>query len=376
MRQRFLFLAPLLLAGATVLACGEATRRSAFQAETKPTEPVVGFDNEFETVDAGDSDGSCSSSQTTITRTPVVIEFVVDQSTSMDSTPLSKWVAARDALLAAFEDMNSVADPATFVGLMRYSGSVGAKVAPGLMGDSSHYDDIVDVIDTPKAAGPGGTETLGALNSAYAVVEKFKPPASSGLALDDLKRIVVLVSDGVPTAGTQDDIEALAKEKFEMSAPKGPIPTFSIGIGPWPTASGYDPKFMGRIAVNGGTAPPNCDVESADVALACHFQVTPGNDATAAKQAFLDALNTIRALTASCEFGFTATKETDLKKIEVIVTNKDGSTQPIPQDADHGWTFDDPADPKKVVLHGDACAATNGTVSGRVDVVLGCAGAR
>jgi hypothetical protein len=58
------------------------------------------------------------------------------------------------------------------------------------------------------------------------------------------------------------------------------------------------------------------------------------------------------------------------------VTDKEGKTTPIPKDADNGWSFDDDVIPTKVILNGDACAATNGTISGRVDVVLGCRGAK
>ena len=108
----------------------------------------------------------------------------------------------------------------------------------------------------------------------------------------------------------------------------------------------------------------------------CHFQVTPGGDVTVMTQALIDAINQIRALAATCEFGFTTTASTDLGNVDVVMTNKDGKTTKIPKDPENGWTFDDPSNPTKVVLHGEACSLSKGTASGRVEVVLGCAGAK
>ena len=132
---------------------------------------------------------------------------------------------------------------------------------------------------------------------------------------------------------------------------------------------------MGRIAQKGGTGPAGCDPNSLDPGSVCHFQVTPGSDMTVTKQALLDAITKIRTLTASCEFGFTTNASTDLNNVDVVMTDKDGNTVKVPKDSENGWSFDNPENPTKVVLHGDACSVSNGTVSGRVDVVLGCAGA-
>ena len=90
------------------------------------------------------------------------------------------------------------------------------------------------------------------------------------------------------------------------------------------------------------------------------------------KQALISALDKIRALSASCEFSFATNKNTDINKVKVVVTDKAGVESEVPKDPENGWSFDDPANPTKVVLNGDACSATNGTVSGRVDVVIGC----
>jgi von Willebrand factor type A domain len=374
MRKGLRFFAPLALVAGLHMACSTVERRNGFGPDS---DLDAGSGRAFDPIDAGKSDArGCSESQTEIARVPVVIEFVVDESGSMDGTGVNdKWAAARDALLAAFEDMQSTADPATFIGALRFGSAVGNKVAPGPLTDASHYDDLVALIDTSEAGG-GSTKTETALKAAYGIVEKFKPPASSGLVADQMNRVVVLLSDGSPDGGGQEQAacEALAEEKLTENPPKGPILTFAVGIGPFPSTSSftYDPAFMGRLAQQGGTAPADCDPASQDLASVCHFQVTPGGDLDATKQALIDAINTIRALSASCEFSFTRNESTDLKKVEVVITDKDGNQTKIPKDPENGWAFDDPENPTKIVLHGEACSASNGAVSGRVDVVIGC----
>lgn len=372
MRKSF-YLAPLLAAG-LVFACSSSSNRSGFAQQVDPTEKAdsgpTGPRFQAGEGQEANEDGGCSSSQTQIARTPVVIEFVVDQSGSMMG---EKWTAAQESLLAAFEDMKKNADPATFVGLELYSTAIGKKVAPGPLTTDKQYDKLTDTVSNATATGGTGTEA--ALEYAYDVVENFKPPASAGLDTSNIKRIVILMSDGVPDT-PQAGIEQLAADKFAMTPPEGPVLTFSVGIGPFPTGSGYDPKFMSRIAQSGGTAPAGCDPEATDENAVCHFQVTPGGDVQVTKQKLIDAINKIRALSASCEFSFKVTGDADLKNISVTMTAADGTVVKIPKDPDNGWTFDDADAPTKVLLHGDACSTSNGTVSGRVDVTLGCKGAQ
>jgi hypothetical protein len=371
MRQGVLLFAPVVLAVASVVACGTQARRSGFSTEAPPTEPSYEPNLGLNDMDGGKAEGGCSSSQTMIMRTPVVIEFLVDESTSMNSK--GKWEAARDSLRAAFDDMNAQGDSSTFVGLYLFPKN--EKIDPDAFTTTGHHDDLDGLINVPKGTG-SGTPTKDALNSAYRIVERFKPPTSTGLSIDDLKRVVVLVSDGAPTGG--DPVKTECENLVESKATAGkPVMTFSVGIGPFPSDSPetYDPAFMGRLAQRGGTAPAGCNPASTDPSQLCHFQVTPGDDVNATKQALLDAINKIRALTASCEFSFEKNKHTDLSKIDVVVTDKDGNVSSIPKDPDNGWSFDDDSAPSKVILNGTACSSTNGVVSGRVDVVIGCKGA-
>ena len=360
------------------MACGAPEDRAGF---TQPDDKVdAAPTNPFQTVDASTDAKGCSESKTEILRVPVVIEFAVDDSGSMDGTGASdKWGAARDALLAAFSDMQATADPGTFVGLLRWSSNVGNQVAPGALTDPTHFAALGGVINTPKACPPcsgGGTSMLNGLTAAYSAVEIFKAPP--GFVTDKMNRAVVLVSDGVPASSEKPQVQALAAQKLAAVPPKGPILTFTVGIGPFPTTSTstYDPEFMSQIAVAGGTAPVDCSPNSPVAAGLCHFQVTPGGtDSAAAKQALIDAINKIRVLSASCEFSFTTNASTNLSDVKVEITDKDGNKVEVPKDDENGWSFDDPDAPTKVILNGEACSASNGIVSGRVDVVLGCKGA-
>jgi von Willebrand factor type A domain len=361
MRRSVLVLAPLAL-GAGLLHASCSPDRSGFESA-----PDRVFTEADASVEAGTTEPQgCSASTTQIERVPVVLEFLVDESTSMNKN--GKWTAAREALLATFADMQKTAEPATFVGVYLYPKN--DKVKPQTLLDAAHYDRLVDAVNYGPSTGVD-TPTASALASAYDIVEQFTPPSNVGLATNATKRFVVLFSDGRPSDG-YDKCESLVAKKLDAQPPKSPIRTFSVGIGLFPSTDGdYDPAFMGRIAQRGGTAPAGCDPNSTDLASVCHFQITPG-EGNATRQELLDAFDTIRALTASCEFSFSTNPFTDLNNVTVTITDRNGNETTIPKDEVNGWSFDDPQNPTKVVLHGNACSVSTGSPSGRVDVVIGC----
>lgn len=382
--RKSLFALPVLMAGLAI-ACGSSGNHSGFATDTNKTDPAdggdagnkgsQGFDTDGTEDYSDEKDGGCSSSATTITRTPVVLEFVVDESGSMSG---AKWTAQRDALLAAFDDMNTQADPALFVGLELFSDQPNATVEPKPLTDPKQYGRLTKAIDKDSPKGTG-TGTKKALDFAYTEVDGFSPPPSGGFDTTSIKRIVVLMSDGVPSGQEteQADCEQMATDEFNQVPPAGPVLTFAIGVGKFGGDPGYDPAFMGRMSVAGGTPlTPGCDPASTDLANVCHFQVTPGDDPAALKDAFIAAINAVRASAATCEFKFSISKGADPNNVKVKITGADGKSHTIKKDPDNGWSFDDPSHPTKVILNGAACAASNGTVSGRVDVVLGCASAQ
>ncbi len=369
MRKGFFVLAPFALVAGLHVACSSPPERATYVAPTAASN--TGFDTTPPPQRDGGTQG-CSESKTEIQRIPVLIELVVDESGSMSG---DRWTAASKALTAVLQDMQTTGDAATFVGVALYGSGVNSAIGLDAITNPSHFTKLMNAVKKNEPGG-GGTATLDGLEEGYNEVETWKPAPNSGLVLDEAKRIVVLVSDGEPNGGESEkkQCEDLAAEKF---AEASPIQTFAIGIGEFPATNsfGYDPVFMGRMAVKGGTAPAGCNPAAKSIAGVCHFQVTPGQSVAATQQALVDAFNKIRALAASCEFSFEVNDQTDLSNVLVEITDKDGTKTPVDKDADNGWSFDDENNPTRIILKGDACSASSGTVSGRVDVIVGCRGA-
>src|SRR5690606_17544098 len=147
----------------------------------------------------------------------------------------------------------------------------------GPIAEASHYQSLTGLVSSTSTTGATASEA--ALQAGYQVLETFAPPASSGLDPNQTKRALVFVSDGEPNGGDAEKTRCqdLAMEKFTPPPPTDPILTFAIGIGPFPATSyGYDPAFMGRLAIHGGTADPlTCDPETTNEDYVCHYQVTP-----------------------------------------------------------------------------------------------------
>lgn len=215
---------------------------------------------------------------------PVIIELVVDESGSMAAD--GKWLATRDALLELVAKMNQAPARNVSVGALRFSTEVGKKVAPRPFTSANHYDDLVDLFDTATAFG-GGTATHKALAAAYRIVKGASTDARA-------KRVVVLLSDGIPQGGTQEQADIV--ELLGATHAEG-IKTFSVGIGAFPATAGgyYDPAFMGLVAVHGGTAPAGCDPAATVIANVCHHQITPGDSTEQTKKALIDSFDAIRA---------------------------------------------------------------------------------
>lgn len=367
MRTGIFSLASFALLAGLIGGCG--TAKVGFEAQsTDPNDSngTGGFGDDDD--DTKPASNKCSDNEVEFERVPVVIEFVIDQSGSMDSN--GKWTAATSAISAAFDSMQLTADPATYVGAMLFNTSPGEKVAPGPMTDVDHYDELKDFIDSAKTTGTTGTES--ALKSAYSIVQRWKPPANSGLSKDNIKRVVILLSDGLPD-GSQCKSGACFDLAEEMlNDPDAPVLTFAVGIGPFPGTSGYDPKFMGDLAVAGGTAPAACDSASTDIYSVCHYQITPGGDVDATRDALVTALNSIRALSASCEFTFDMNENVDLSGTKVWITDEQGNKSEIPKSDENGWSYDDPSNPSKIILNGDSCANSNANATGRVDIEIPC----
>ncbi len=339
--------------------------------------------------DAGDAkngtlltpDAACATATAETKRDPVYLLFVVDGSGSMNSN--SKWTAQTAALDAIFDDMLAQADKDLGVGLIVFSDSMdptrgsgpypsSADVFVGYV-DQLQHDALRTRVDS--SAPNDLTPTVPALTGAYRELENIivAPPLPK-----NGRKVVVLLSDGAPNVGGgQPECLAVVANELAKAAPLGPIQTFSVGVGPFPSAdtSSYDPSFMGQLAQAGGTAPLGCTPSSQNPASICHFQVTPnGKPIAQIKQEFVDAINTIRGQVTSCDFAldFTTGQKVDPSHVNVVYTDGTGTQHIIPQDGAAGWTYDNPADPHRVVLHGTACTQMRGDPKAKVSILLGC----
>ena len=329
---------------------------------------------------AGLLEAGCAVATARAARQPVYMLIVLDGSGSMDME--NKWTAVVPALDAFFDSLASTNDTTIGVGLTVFSDKHDATKGKG---PYPNMDVQIQVVNATQSAalharidntGPqGSTPTLAALTGQYPLLEAFQP---SGALAAGGKRVLVLMTDGVPNPNPLVQQPAcLSLAGAELA--KG-ILTFAVGVGdlvpPDPTA--YDPKFMGALASAGGTAKAGCDPnETTNEAKMCHFQITPGGkSATQLEQDFASAIDAIRGAVASCEFTLDKSgsngQAVDPTNVNVVYDDGSGGAGIIPEDGSNGWTYDDPGNPTKVILHGSSCDQLKANPKGGISIVLGC----
>lgn len=334
--------------------------------------------------DASLFEAGCATGTTRAIKDPIYVLMVLDGSGSMAND--SKWKAIVPALDLFIDELANRSDTSFGLGLTIFSDVNDATMG---LGPYPKMDVPIAVVDSGQAlrlhqrldttAPRQQTPTLAVLKGQNAALASFAPslPLRPGG-----KKALVLMTDGVPNPdpNTQKPlcVQAVA-DAYALAAPEGPITTLAVGIGyffPYAPLD-YDQGFMGELAVAGGAPNQGCDpMNTWDSSMFCHFQVTPsGNDATELENEFLLAFDKIRSRLASCEL--TLEKRdgglpVEPGKVNVVFTDDHGYESVVPEDGMDGWTYDDPQNPSKVVLNGQACAKLKANVHGKVDVVLGC----
>jgi hypothetical protein len=334
-------------------------------------------------------DSGCATATATAQRQPVYMLFVLDGSHSMNQH--NKWVAVVPALEAIFDDMKTKADPGVGAGLIAFADSLDHSAASGFGPYPERGIDVpVTFVNVSQdtalhqrlAGTPGnitGTPTHAALTGGYSELESFSPmpPLLAGG-----KKVVVLITDGVPT----DDCKSargpyptnacvqLAAMKLAEAAPLGPILTYVIGVGIYPgTGMGFDPAFLGNVALAGGSGPTGCNPNenAAGANDLCYFQVDPTQVASAGQlqQAFENAINAIRGQVLSCTFPL---QLTGAGKVDPAKVNVEVNGMTVPQNAANGWSYDNPASPTQIVLNGLSCVNLKNDPHAMVQIVLGC----
>ena len=339
--------------------------------------------------------GGCATATASASRQPVYMLFVLDGSGSMKQD--SKWTAATAALSSIFDKFQMTADPGFGAGLIVFSDSKDGTCGGGLFGggctgpypegaidvpiafvDAAHAGALKARISDPNGA-KGDTPTGAATSGGWGELEGF---SASGKLQPNGKKVLVILTDGVPTDGQNSLIIANAGGKLAEMGPKGPITTFVIGTGAYPSSDimNFDPTFLGQLAKAGGAAPAGCDpnANAGTVATSklCYFEVDPTtSNAAATTAAFVSAIDTIRGQVASCTFALEGTDAgaIDPSKVNVNFTGSNGTTVGLTQDPANGWTYNNPNSPTEVILNGTACTNMKNDPMAKITIILGCA---
>jgi hypothetical protein len=287
-----------------------------------------------------------------------------------------------------FSQMQQTADPGVGAGLIVFSDTMDSTAGAGPYPASS--DIPVSYVSAAQNAAlaarlggqpMSGTPTETALNGGYMELEQFSPKAP---LTADGKKVVVLITDGAPTDGcsilsslnsyTMNPCVVTAGQKLTEMAPQGPVETFVIGVGDFPStvALTFDPSFLGYLAQAGGTGPAMCNpAENSTTSDLCYFEIDPSKSTSAQQlqQQFETALNTIRGEVVSCTFPI---QSSGLGAFDTTKVNVEIGGKTILQDPNNGWTFDSKTPPTEIILHGAACTEAKGKITEQVNIVLGC----
>jgi hypothetical protein len=315
----------------------------------------------------------CATNTQPVTRLPVYLLFLADRSGSMDGT---KWSSVQGAMKSVYQSIHDQMDQNEGVGLILFpcDGTSESGPYPGAKDVFVNYVNDAQLmalntrISAPTA---GSTPTWEAMNGAYSELQNLvvaDPLPKNG------KKVLVLMTDGQPNDSSKDYV-GLVSMNLALTPDKGPISTYVVGIGDLGSSGDVDPTWLGPLAVAGGTAPSGCDpMEQNNPAKMCHYQVQPGTKSVAQlTQDFVNAFNHIRASASACELSLSTDSATaDPTKINVVIDDGKGNITLVKQDSMNGWTYDNPAMPTKVILHGTACQQAIDNITGQVEVVLGC----
>jgi hypothetical protein len=228
---------------------------------------------------------------------------------------------------------------------------------------------VIDALDlySPSPSPFGLTPTGPALQGAITYAQAW------GAAHPARKAIVVLATDGAPTGGCSPsrraEIAALASVGAGATVP---VQTYTIGV-----FSSEDPSNP-----DNSEGPDNIRA----IAAAGKGQAFVLSDQGDVAAQFIDALNTVRGHGLACEFQIPesmAGKDVDYGRVNVEFTPKAGAeAEVIPYlddaklcDKQGGWyytTESGSSTPNGIVACGATCDRLMGSVTGNVNIKVGC----
>jgi len=321
-------------------------------------------------IDVGSGDGgeptevdpnmeTCASNAQQVALVPLDMGLAVDTSFSMDFN--DKWPQVHDALNVFAKNPNYVNMGVALqffpvrqvCNVDEYAAPiVPMQILPGVQPAFS------SAVDAQRMS--GGTPLVQVMQGMIGYMREWSK------AHLDRKPVLVLATDGIPddtcTASNIDPVNSLdnaltlAKDAYEGEPS---IPVFVIGVGEELTA-------LNAIAEAGGT-------EGAAVIA------TSGN----VTQKFLEALDGIRRSALSCSYDIPPPKTGEIDYAAVNVTFSQSAGKPdtffyvdsadeCELSPERAWYYDDPKDPKQVVLCPQTCERVSAASDGKMDVAFGC----
>lgn len=364
--------AVLLFVGVGLIGCAAAGRSPRAIGDAGASDAAA--DGESQTPDFA----ACETSTQFAEPEPATLMFQVDSSGSMncdatdaacvtgDPTPAdddSRW----DALRAAMGQALTALPDSTIGGLMHFPltfSCAGAERTVDFGAMATNRAPIATALDgiTPEGITPTHDAVLTALanlrlaNAAHpflvlatdgeaTVCEGCDPACSEAAQVMDNQQMV-------------EDIRAAASEG---------IRTFVIGV---PGSQNFR-EILSAMADAGGTGvTAGC---SANGPSYCHYDLTDDTVDLAGQLAAV--LGEIGDAVLSCEYAIPANPDGafDAGKVNVVITDQNGTETVLPRDASKqsGWDYD--ADQSHIILHGSACEAAQAATTGsRIDIAFGC----
>ena len=352
----------------------------------------------------------CGYDYASVTRDPIIMSMVIDGSGSMDGIvsvggklmyddtlreedPLAtagrpdfflhekvaggatttrsgkKWLALRSALNAFYDGIVAAGDTSHTIGAYLFSDPVTSVPIASL--NAAQANLLKSQVNPPNFAYNANTPLVLAMQTQISALQAY------GASLVDAKRVMVVITDGLPNSSPDPKNTGITVVTDARSATTS-VGTFVIGVGD-PTADAatvYDEKYLGQLAVAGGYPATGCDPNWNEASPAgtvpCHFQVTPGaRKADEIRDDLSKALDSIRTR-FSCELTLEKKPGLDPNKVNVVFTPGAGAERLISKEINDGWSFDNEAAPVKVILNGSACRDLSDDTKSSVRLLIGC----
>lgn len=327
-----------------------------------PTLPAAGEG----AVDGDDAGPACARQSAKAELQPVYLVFAFDVSGSMGKGDKPwhdrtlKWDPVVAAIRAFLEDPSSQGLAASMTFFPADGGEdarceAASYQAPSVAMRELPSDEFGRALDAiGMSEWRGGTPTLYVLQGVLDQIARDEQSKPGRYA-------IVMVTDGYPQDCDEDSIEAVADLARSHA---GAVPTYVIGVSNPPIEDAPDVTTnLADIARAGGTGEA--------------YLIDTGNPAQTVAD-FTATIESIRGASVSCNLAIPqppAGETFDKTKVSVAYRSA-GRDHALAYDAACGggaqWHYDDPNQPRQIVLCPDACAALSADPSAELNVAFEC----